>query len=844
MIRRPPRSTLFPYTTLFRSQPWGEVSRIRDHHNELRLNVEETGMPNRKFTLAVRAFNDGVAFRYEFPAQPALGDFEMMDELTEFTMADNARAWSIPSNRSRLDRSEQLFSSAPMSTLDSVQTPLTMEVRDGKTFVVIHEANLVDDAKMNWRGPRMDGRTLHADLAPYADGVKVRGHTPFVTPWRTIQIADNVTELSPSVIGLNLNPPSVIASTDWIKPMKYVGIWWGMHIGTMTWSSGPKHGATTANTKRYIDFAAANGIGGVLVEGWNVGWDGDWIQNRNAFSFTQSYPDYDLPELARYAHSKGVKLIVHNETSGGIQNYERQIDSAFSMYHSLGLDAIKSGYVTDKTSEGHSHWSQFMVNHYRHVVEKAAQYHIMLDVHEPIQDTGERRTYPNMMSREGARGQEYNAWGGEGGNPPEHETILFFTRLLDGPMDVTPGIFDIMIKRPTGQPRRVEDPHPRTTLAKQLALFVVIYSSLQMAADLPENYEHQPAFQFIRDVANELKRRLMLVILRQVRRHLEWRVNHDVKRELLGERRARMRILYAPRLPGGTLDHDVENARREIHRPVEQPGEEQDRLVLGRIAAFAAPGVVLLPARPFTRHHVRIGAPLAGILNRLVHVQHDVIVRRLFDDVAVMVHHELAPVRMAFARLIGHVARFDRVQSQRVVHRERTIDLPFVILNPAGRLVVDDQLHTLGVGVAGQLGQVVVGIALRERERVAVLDPVAVPAHIPSLDQHAADPVRRGKIDVTLRIRGGRPMFRSRAPRHRPDVHPPPDADVLHRLDPVGARDDARRIEIQPDDGRRELCHVVGDLNRAPRRHERRMTAHFDAVGVGREVGEQGAAVQ
>src|SRR2546430_6913467 len=291
------------------TQPWGEVSRIRDHHNELKLNVAETAAPNRKFMVAFRAFNDGVAFRYEFPAQPALGDFEIMDELPEFPLADNARAWSIPSNRSRLDRSEQLFSAAPMSTLDSVQTPLTMEVRDGKTFVVIHEANLVDYAKMNLRGPRMDGRTLLADLAPYADGVKVRGHTPFVTPWRTIQIADNVTELSPSVIGLNLNPPSVIASTDWIKPMKYVGIWWGMHIGTMTWSSGPKHGATTANTKRYIDFAAANGIGGVLVEGWNGGWDGDWIQNRNAFSFTQRYPDYDLPELARYAHSKGVKLI-------------------------------------------------------------------------------------------------------------------------------------------------------------------------------------------------------------------------------------------------------------------------------------------------------------------------------------------------------------------------------------------------------------------------------------------------------------------------------------------------------------------------------------------------------
>ncbi|HEV8509148.1 MAG TPA: glycoside hydrolase family 97 protein [Gemmatimonadales bacterium] len=482
------------------TQPWGEVARVRDYHNEVKVGVAETTAPNRRFTLAVRAFNDGVAFRYEFPAQPNLGDFEIMNELTQFAMADNARAWSIPSNRPRLDRSEQLYSSQPVSTLDSVQTPITMETRDGKTFIVIHEANLVDYARMNLRGPRMEGRTLNADLAPYADGVKVRGRTPFVTPWRTIQIADRATDLSPSVIGLNLNPPSVIQNTDWIKPMKYVGIWWGMHIGTMTWSSGPKHGATTANTKRYIDFAAANGFGGVLVEGWNLGWDGDWIQNRNAFSFTQPYPDYDLPELARYAHEKGVKLIVHNETSGGIQNYERQMDSAFALYHSLGLDAIKSGYVTDLTSEGHSHWGQFMVNHYRHVIEKAAQYHIMLDVHEPIHDTGERRTYPNMMSREGARGQEYNAWGGEGGNPPEHETILFFTRLLDGPMDFTPGIFDIL-RTNTGPARRNDEPRVRTTLAKQLALYVVIYSPLQMAADLPENYVGKPAFQFIRDVA-------------------------------------------------------------------------------------------------------------------------------------------------------------------------------------------------------------------------------------------------------------------------------------------------------------------------------------------------------
>jgi alpha-glucosidase len=483
------------------TQPWGEVARVRDHHNELRVAVAEAGSPGRRFTVVFRLFDDGMGFRYELPEQPGLQAFEITEELTQFVLADDVRAWWIPSNRSRLDRSEMLYASSPVSVLDSVQTPLTMETQDGRTFVVIHEANLVDYARMTLRGPRMENRTLHVALAPHADGIKVRGRTPFVTPWRTIQLADRAGDLVPSVLGLNLNPPNVLPSTDWIKPMKYVGIWWGMHIGTMTWSSGPKHGATTANTKRYIDFAAANGLGGVLVEGWNVGWDGDWIQNRNAFSFTQPYPDYDLRELATYARQKGVKLIAHNETSGGIENYERQLDSAFALYRSLGIDAIKSGYVTDLTSEGHSHWSQYMVRHYRKVIETAAKYGIMLDVHEPVHDTGERRTYPNMMTREGARGQEYNAWGGEGGNPPEHETVLFFTRLLAGPMDFTPGIFDILIERGTGRPRRPDEPRVRTTLAKQLALYVVLYSPMQMAADLIENYESQPAFQFIRDVA-------------------------------------------------------------------------------------------------------------------------------------------------------------------------------------------------------------------------------------------------------------------------------------------------------------------------------------------------------
>ena len=512
------------------TQPWGEVARVRDHHNELRVSVVETAAPGRRFDVIFRVFDDGVGFRYELPAQPALGEFEIMEELTEFALADDARAWWIPSDRPRLDRSEFLYSSSPVSVLDSVQTPLTMETRDGRTFIVIHEAHLVDYPRMFLAGPYMQGRTLRAALAPMADGVKARGRTPFATPWRTIQLADRAADLAPSVLGLNLNPPSVIEDTDWIRPMKYVGIWWGMHIGTMTWGSGPKHGATTANTRRYIDFAAANGFGGVLVEGWNVGWDGDWMQNANVFSFTKAYDDYDLEGLAAYARQKGVTLIAHNETSGGIENYERQLEEAFALYRRLGIRAVKSGYVTDEISGGHSHYSQEMVRHHRRVIEAAARYGIMLDVHEPIHDTGERRTYPNMMTREGARGQEYNAWSGEGGNPPEHETILFFTRMLAGPMDFTPGIFDLLIRSAEGRPRRPDEPRVRTTLAKQLALYVVIYSPMHMAADLIENYEGQPAFQFIRDVPVDWEQTRVLdgrigdyvVVARQERGGEDW----------------------------------------------------------------------------------------------------------------------------------------------------------------------------------------------------------------------------------------------------------------------------------------------------------------------------------
>ena len=481
--------------------PLGEVACVRDRHRELRVKLVESSALAREFWVVVRVFDDGLGFRYELPDQPNLKDFEIVEELTEFAMADDAKAWWIPATIPTPDRQEMLYSSSPVSKLDTVHTPLTMQTSSGLQ-VVIHEADLVDYPGMYLVG-RSESRTLRVTLARWADGVAVKGRTPFVTPWRTIQLADSPERLVPSVLGLKLNPPSRIADTRWIRPIKYDGIWWAMHVNTMTWSSGALHGATTANTKRYIDFAAANGLNGTLVEGWNLGWDGNWMKTGDAFSFTHAYPDYDLAALASYAREKNVSLIVHNETGTFVENYERQLDSAFALYHRLGLTAIKTGYVNDTTIPGgHAHQSQYMVRHHRRVIETAARYGITIDMHEPIKDTGERRTWPNMLTREGARGQEYNAWGGEGGNPPEHETILFFTRMLAGPMDFTPGIFNLLISRSgTNVPRRPEEARPRTTLAKQLALYVVLYSPMQMAADLIENYNAQPAFQFIRDVA-------------------------------------------------------------------------------------------------------------------------------------------------------------------------------------------------------------------------------------------------------------------------------------------------------------------------------------------------------
>ncbi len=482
------------------SLPWGEVRSVRDQHHELRVKVAETAGQQRELWVVVRVFDDGLGFRYELPAQPYLGAFEIMDELTEFAMAEDMKAWWIPADVPSPDRAEMLFSSGPVSKLRLVHTPLTLQGSSGLQ-AVIHEADLVDYAGMYLQG-RSESRTLTASLAKWKDGAAVKGRTPFQSPWRTLQLADRPEDLAPSTLSLRLNPPSRIADTRWITPMKYDGIWWGMHVNTMTWGQGPIHGATTANTRAYIDFAAANGLGGTLVEGWNRGWDVDWMKYGDGFSFTQPYPDYDLAGLAAYARQRGVALIVHNETGSFVENYERQLDSAFALYERLGVTAIKTGYVGDTVNPGgHAHQSQYMVRHHRRVIETAARHHIAVVMHEPIKDTGERRTWPNMLSREGARGMEFNAWGGEGGNPPEHETILFFTRFLAGPMDYTPGIFNLTVSRSgTNVARTPQESRPRSTLARQLALYVVIPSPVQMAADLIENYAGQPAFQFIKDV--------------------------------------------------------------------------------------------------------------------------------------------------------------------------------------------------------------------------------------------------------------------------------------------------------------------------------------------------------
>jgi alpha-glucosidase len=465
---------------------WGQRSRIWNNYNSLLVTLKEHADPGRTMELEFRAYDDGVAFRYLLPEQDGLTKLEIMKEATEFRFKEDYSTWWIPGD---YDNHEFLYRNTPLSKIDSANTPLTMESADSLCLSV-HEAALVNYPEMKLRRSAEEPLTLLCDLVPWPDGVKAKVDVPFQTPWRSIQLADAAGKLIESSLILNLNEPDTIEDVSWIRPMKYVGIWWGMHIGKYTWTAGPKHGATTENAKAYIDFAAENGIPGVLVEGWNKGWE-EWGKS-NEFKMTEAYPDYNLEEVAAYAKSKGVYLIAHNETGGNAEWYEKEVDAAFALYEKLGIHAIKTGYVGKIRPQGQYHHGQWMVDHQALIVAKAAEHHIMVDAHETVKATGLERTWPNFMSREWARGNEYEAW--SEGNPPDHTCILPFTRVLAGPFDFTPGIMDVLFEE------YKPDNRVHSTVAKQLALMVVIYSPLQMAADLPENYKGHPAFQFIKDV--------------------------------------------------------------------------------------------------------------------------------------------------------------------------------------------------------------------------------------------------------------------------------------------------------------------------------------------------------
>lgn len=584
-------------------QPWGERRYVHDHFNELRVRFTEKSRAKRSLDVVFRVYDDGLGFRYEFPDQESLRVVNIGDELTEFDVVDPATAWWIPGGE--WNRYEYLYQTTPLDQVSQAHTPLTVRTAAG-LHIAFHEAALVDYSAMWLR--RVDGQRLKTVLAPSSAGPKVTRTAPFVTPWRTMQIADTAGGLVMSDLILNLNEPNELGDVSWVKPFKYVGIWWGMHLGTQTWNSGPNHGATTANTMKMIDFAAKNGFRGVLVEGWNVGWDGDWFANGETFSFTQPYPDFDIEKLAAYAKKKGVHLIGHHETSGNIAHYEEQLDAALDLDQRLGIDAVKTGYVADaggikaRGADGAIHYEwhdgQVMSRHHLKVVTEAAKRHIAIDAHEPIKDTGLRRTYPNWVAREGARGMEYNAWG-DPPNPPEHESILVFTRMLSGPMDFTPGVLSL-----TGK----DGQHIQSTEAKQLALYVVIYSPIQMAADLPENYAKYPkSFQFIRDVPTDWSETQVLngeigdyvTIARKDRSSDDWYLGSvtdenprtlEVKLDFLDEGRAYRAQIYRDGEGAGwnTHPHAIAIETREVKRgdtlslPLASGGGAAIRFVAGR----------------------------------------------------------------------------------------------------------------------------------------------------------------------------------------------------------------------------------------------------------------------
>ncbi|RED94080.1 glycoside hydrolase family 97 protein [Marinoscillum furvescens] len=493
--------------------PWGEQREVANQYNELRVRLNETSGAGRNFHIVFRAFNDGIGFRYEFPKQEALsGDVIITEEKTEFNLTGDHKVWWIPGD---WDIYEYLYTTSKFSEINAyeqfipgdhlgqvylhsnaVNTPLTMKTDDG-IYLSFHEADLTDYAGMTLKVDTTN-LSMVSELVGNAAGIKVKTTAPFVTPWRTVQIADRAGDLIESKMIVNLNDPNEIGDVSWFKPMKYLGIWWDMHLNRRTWDyASGNHGATTEYTKEFLDFAAEHGFGGVLVEGWNTGWE-TWTEpdmRDTIFDFTTPYPDYDLEYLANYAKSKGVQIIMHHETSGAVARYEERMDTAYQLMNKLGIHSVKTGYVGTIIPEGEYHHGQWMVNHYQKTLEYGAKYKVAINMHEPIKATGKRRTYPNAISREGVRGQEYNAWAGEGASPPEHLPIVAFTRMLAGPIDYTPGILN-----PSLLPYK--ENHPiKTTVAQQLGLYVTIYSPIQMAADLLEFYRGNPAFEFIKEVA-------------------------------------------------------------------------------------------------------------------------------------------------------------------------------------------------------------------------------------------------------------------------------------------------------------------------------------------------------
>ena len=507
---------------------WGEESQIRNHCNEMTVTLRQTSS-NRFMKICFRVFDDGMGLRYEFPDQKSMAYFVITDELTEFAMTGDHTAWWIPGDydtqeydytRSRLSEIRGLLSSAICDNLSQtifsetgVQTSLQMKTDDG-IYINLHEAALVNYPAMHLL---LDDKNMvfKAHLTPDPNGDLAYMQSPCTTPWRTVIVSDDARDILASRITLNLNEPCKIEDTSWIKPCKYMGVWWEMIAGRSDWSytwdlnsthidtddltkvkPHGRHGATTANVKKYIDYASANGFDGVLVEGWNVGWE-DWFGHMKdyVFDFVTPYPDFDVEEIEKYAAEKGIKMIMHHETSASVRNYERHMEKAYQFMNDHGYPAVKSGYVGNMIPKGNNHYNQWMINHYLYAVTEAAKHKIMVNAHEAVRPTGLCRTWPNLIGNESARGTEYQAFGG---SKPFHVSVLPFTRLIGGPMDYTPGIFETDISKVNPN----NNSHANCTLANQLGIYVVMSSPLQMAADLPENYDRFPeAFQFIKDVA-------------------------------------------------------------------------------------------------------------------------------------------------------------------------------------------------------------------------------------------------------------------------------------------------------------------------------------------------------